>query len=231
MPLPSDITSAPARVVEDEFGYMMVLTADGLAATFKDGRWQPGLLFGSLSLMNDFWQITDQHKKDLILSASGDALREFKRMDAERSSKESEQSGSDDSPIPRNYHITVFDNFHHGECWLGGNCSTAEEAIAYVRETVDRDLKRFWSELWKDRSKIRAQPTLDDLISYYKTFAETPGAFDDKGRKIFDTIAYMKERAVEIIGDTPSDPAESMIRKSVKRFFGKIMRNQRTKAR
>jgi len=183
----------------DEFGYMMVLTADGLAATFKDGRWQPGLLFGALSLMNDFWQITDQQEKDLILSAAANALREFKRMDAERSNKESEQSTSSDSLMPKNYHITVFDNFHHGECWLGAGFPTAEEAIAYVKETVDRDLKRFWSEL-RDR-KRRTQPTLDELISQYRTFAETPVAFDDKGKKIFDTIAYMKARAVEIIGD------------------------------
>ena len=88
---------------------------------------------------------------------------------------------------------------------LGGVFLTAEEAIASVKKTVDRDLKRFWSELWS--SKIRPQPTLDDLISRYKTLAETPVAFDDKGEKIFDTIAYMKARAVEIIGDAPSGPA------------------------
>jgi WD domain, G-beta repeat len=199
MPLPSDITNDPdPRVGEDEFGNMMVVTKDGLAATFKDGRWQPGFLFHALSWMNEFWMITDQHKKDLILSAAADALREFKLTAPEGSNKEPERSTRDDSRMP--YHITVFDNFHRGECWSGGGCLTAEEAIAYVKETVDRDLIGFWSHLRRDRTKP-TQPTLDELIRQYKWFAETPVAFDDKGKKIFDTIAYMESRAVEIIGD------------------------------
>ena len=120
MPLPSDITTAPVRVGEDEFGNMMVFTADGLAATFNDGRWQPGQLFSSLCWMNEFWQVNDQPKKDLILNAAANALREHKRMHAERSKKESEQSTSDDSLMPKGYDITVFDSYERGECW--GEC-------------------------------------------------------------------------------------------------------------
>ena len=54
---------------------VMVVTADGLAATFKDGRWQPGFLFNSLNWMNDFYDVTDPDEKESILSAAAEALR------------------------------------------------------------------------------------------------------------------------------------------------------------
>ncbi len=87
------------------------------------------------------------------------------------------------------YHITVFDNFHRGEldaCWVAGGCSTADEAIAWVKSSVDRQLKHFWSEA---RGQDGGHPTLDDLIDRYNDFAETPVAFDSDGQSIFDTTA------------------------------------------
>lgn len=98
------------------------------------------------------------------------------------------------------YHITIFDNFHRGdwpdECWEMGRYSTAEEAIALVKEMVDQELKHFWSEICR---ADRGRATLDDLISHYNSFAEAPVAFDSLGTQIFDTTAYMKSRAAEMI--------------------------------
>jgi hypothetical protein len=97
------------------------------------------------------------------------------------------------------YHITVFDNFHRGDpdaCWVAGTYATAEEAIAGVKRRVDQELEHFWSELCRQNED---HPTLDELMSQYDFFAETPVAFDSDGKMIFDTAAYMKSRATEMI--------------------------------
>lgn len=55
-----------------------------VVATFKDGGWQPGLLF-SLGLprsREEFWQITDEQERERILLAATGALREWKRSSA-----------------------------------------------------------------------------------------------------------------------------------------------------
>ncbi|HLH87267.1 MAG TPA: hypothetical protein VKX28_02310 [Xanthobacteraceae bacterium] len=99
------------------------------------------------------------------------------------------------------YHITVFDNFHRGDldaCWMSGTYSTADAAIASVKSTVDRQLRHFWSEAC---GRDGGRPTLDDLISRYNSFAETPVAFNSDGVSIFDTTAYMESRAAEMISE------------------------------
>lgn len=99
------------------------------------------------------------------------------------------------------YHITVFDNFHRGDqdaCWVSGTYSTAEEAIAAVKRRVDQELEHFWSELCRQNA---GPATLDELVSQYDSFAETPVAFDSDGRMIFDTAAYMKSRSAEMIAE------------------------------
>ena len=76
------------------------------------------------------------------------------------------------------YHVTEFDNFHRGdpdESWVVGTYSTAEEAIALVKWKVDQELEHFWSEICRQGG---GHSTLDDLISHYNTFAETPVAFN-----------------------------------------------------
>jgi len=78
LPLLTDITIDPEPDVDkDEFDNMVVITRDGLAATFSSrrGRWEPGLLFSD---MNEFTQVTDQHERERILIAAADALRKFK---------------------------------------------------------------------------------------------------------------------------------------------------------
>ncbi len=49
-------------------------------------------------------------------------------------------------------------------------------------------------------------PTLDDLIDRYNCFAETPVAFNSDGKSIFDTTAYMKSRAAEMIAEARHGP-------------------------
>jgi hypothetical protein len=99
------------------------------------------------------------------------------------------------------YHVTVFDNFRRGdpdECWVIFTCSTAEAAIAVVKRRVDQELKYFWSEICRQDG---GHSTLDQLISQYDTFAETPVAFNRQGEQIFDTTVHVKSRAAEIVAE------------------------------
>src|SRR5262249_49044610 len=99
------------------------------------------------------------------------------------------------------YHVTVFDNFHGGdpdESWVIGTCSTAEAAIALVKQRVDQELKYFWSEICRQDG---GHSTLDRLISQYDSFAETPVAFNRQGEQIFYTTFYVKPGAAEIIAE------------------------------
>jgi hypothetical protein len=86
MPLPRDVSDDPDPMIgEDEYGNMMVLTRDGAAATFTEGRWQPGLLF-PVALPDDrrdeFNAVTDEQKREAILAAAADALRESRRRES-----------------------------------------------------------------------------------------------------------------------------------------------------
>jgi hypothetical protein len=85
MPLPEGLTSdSNPKIGVDEFGNKMIITKDGLAATFKDGKWEPGFLFGGRAFMNDFSQVTDPVERDQILTHAADALRLFKETAPER---------------------------------------------------------------------------------------------------------------------------------------------------
>jgi hypothetical protein len=104
------------------------------------------------------------------------------------------------------YHVTAFDNFHRGdpdESWVVGTFATAEAAIALVKQRVDQELQHFWSEI---RDQDGSDSPLDRLISQYDSFAEIPIAFDRQGEQIFDTTAYMKSRAAEIVAEAKAQP-------------------------
>jgi L-alanine-DL-glutamate epimerase-like enolase superfamily enzyme len=97
------------------------------------------------------------------------------------------------------FNVTAFDNFHRydpNESWVIGHYATAEEAIAAVKSAVESDLRHFWAEVCKQDG---GSSTLEQLIDQYNSFAETPIAFDEKNKQIFDTTSYMKERAAAIV--------------------------------
>ncbi|HEY1543542.1 MAG TPA: hypothetical protein VGG01_14105 [Xanthobacteraceae bacterium] len=99
----------------------------------------------------------------------------------------------------KRFHITIFDNFHRGDldaCWSGGSFSTAKEAIAAVKVGVDQELKHMWPQVGLGGQRDR---TIDGLVDYYHSFAEEPVAFDQNSKAIFDTGAYVKARAAEIV--------------------------------
>jgi hypothetical protein len=82
MRLPTDVTDDPEPSIgKDEFGNMVILTRDGVAATFKDGRWQPGVLFTLVPprSRDEFTEVTDEQERERILRAATDALRECRR--------------------------------------------------------------------------------------------------------------------------------------------------------
>ena len=58
-----------------------------------------------------------------------------------------------------------------------------------------------WSEVCHQDKGIS---TLDRLVSHYNSFAEVPVAFNRDGNMIFDSTAYMKSRAAEIIHEAPA---------------------------
>jgi hypothetical protein len=119
------------------------------------------------------------------------------------------------------FHITIFDNFHRGDfdaCWSGGGYSTAEEAIATVKAEVDRELKVFWPEIVLGGRRKR---TVEKVVDYYRSFAEQPVAFDQNGKKIFDTDPYVRARAAKMVAEARS--RDSLLR----RWFGPILRRLR----
>ena len=115
MPLSSDITSDPKpNISKDEFGNMIILTSDGVAATFKDGRWQPGLLF-TLPLprsRDEFSQVTDEQERARILDAATDALREFRRATPNISSITLDGMKSRGEPTEMHAHSTDQNGLH-----------------------------------------------------------------------------------------------------------------------
>lgn len=74
---PND-AGAPTIGRDDE-GNVVVMTKDGLAATYKNGEWFPGLQFSSRKIQN-LDQVTDPDERQLILGQAQEALKKFADM-------------------------------------------------------------------------------------------------------------------------------------------------------
>lgn len=63
-------------VGKDDDGNMIIMTEDGLAATFLRGDWQPGLKF-SARKMDDMEYVSDPQEVQQITEQASEALRQF----------------------------------------------------------------------------------------------------------------------------------------------------------
>jgi hypothetical protein len=53
----------------------IVILDSGRTASFKDGRWQPGVLFGNDQLLDDFIDVSDPTEIARIMDEAADVLR------------------------------------------------------------------------------------------------------------------------------------------------------------
>lgn len=63
-------------VGRDDDGNMIIMTDDGLAATFLQGEWQPGLKFSTRTI-DGMEHVSDPQEVQQILEQASEALQQF----------------------------------------------------------------------------------------------------------------------------------------------------------
>lgn len=61
-------------VGRDDDGNMVIILKDGAAASYKHGKWQPGLLWSGRTIM-EFYQVNDDSTLEAVLAQADSALK------------------------------------------------------------------------------------------------------------------------------------------------------------